>query len=138
MQETLLTLPLSHHEDIHIRAKKKKPQQHHHKPGSDNSHPTRVSRRVSPAVSPSSGGEKSLPNGDIYSGALSGNAPHGTGKYLWSDGCMYEGEWRKGKACGKGRKSPYALYREDISSFESGEIYDHADALALSSFMIFQ
>ena len=26
-----------------------------------------------------------------------------------------------------GRKSPYSLYREDISSFESGEIYDHAD-----------
>lgn len=44
----------------------------------------------------------------------------------------------KGSAAVVGRKSPYALYREDISSFESGEIYDHADALALSSFMIFQ
>ncbi|XP_027360793.1 phosphatidylinositol 4-phosphate 5-kinase 2-like [Abrus precatorius] len=57
-------------------------------------------RRVSPGAV-----EKSLPNGDIYSGSLSGNVPHGAGKYLWSDGCMYEGEWKKGKACGKGRFS---------------------------------
>ncbi|KAL5174101.1 Phosphatidylinositol 4-phosphate 5-kinase 1 [Glycine soja] len=128
MQETLLSLPLSHHDDIHILPKKKKTQQlHHNKAGSDNttntnSHPTRVSRRVSPAVSPSSGGgEKSLPNGDIYSGALSGNAPHGTGKYLWSDGCMYEGEWRKGKACGKGRFSwPSGATYE--GEFKSGRI----------------
>ncbi|KOM30529.1 hypothetical protein LR48_Vigan01g008300 [Vigna angularis] len=121
MQETLLTLPLSHHQDIHIRAKKKKPQQ----PGSGHSSSnssssgghstTRVSRRVSPV------GEKSLPNGDIYSGTLSGNAPHGTGKYLWSDGCMYEGEWRKGKACGKGRFSwPSGATYE--GEFKSGRI----------------
>ncbi|KAK7385110.1 hypothetical protein VNO78_30821 [Psophocarpus tetragonolobus] len=44
-----------------------------------------------------------LPNGDIYFGILSGNVPHGTGKYVWSDGQMYEGEWKKGKACGKWR-----------------------------------
>ncbi|CAI8619239.1 unnamed protein product [Vicia faba] len=49
--------------------------------------------------------DKPLPNGDIYTGDLSGNKPHGTGKYLWSDGCMYEGRWRKGKASGKGRFS---------------------------------
>ncbi|KAK8472675.1 hypothetical protein PHAVU_002G277600 [Phaseolus vulgaris] len=121
MQETLLTLPLSHHKDIHIRAKKKKPQQ----PGTEHSSSnnsssgghstTRVSRRVSPV------GEKSLPNGDIYSGTLSGNAPHGTGKYLWSDGCMYEGEWRKGKACGKGRFSwPSGATYE--GEFKSGRI----------------
>ncbi|KAL2342863.1 hypothetical protein Fmac_004148 [Flemingia macrophylla] len=103
MQETLLTLPLSpRDDDIHIQPKKKKQQQQQtNKARSENNNSSsRVSRRVSPAS-----GEKSLPNGDIYSGAVSGNAPHGTGKYLWSDGCMYEGEWRKGKACGKGRFS---------------------------------
>ncbi|KAK2388384.1 argininosuccinate synthase, chloroplastic [Trifolium repens] len=35
----------------------------------------------------------------------------------------------KGSASVTGRKSPYSLYREDISSFESGEIYNHADAV---------
>ncbi|CAL0319768.1 unnamed protein product [Lupinus luteus] len=64
-------------------------------------------RRVSPTI------EKSLPNGDVYAGTLTGNVPDGTGKYLWSDGCMYEGEWKNGKACGKG-----------IFSWPSGATYD--------------
>ncbi|XP_042492869.1 argininosuccinate synthase, chloroplastic-like [Macadamia integrifolia] len=34
----------------------------------------------------------------------------------------------KGSVTVTGRKSPYSLYREDISSFESGQIYDQADA----------
>ncbi|KAE8725062.1 Argininosuccinate synthase [Hibiscus syriacus] len=34
----------------------------------------------------------------------------------------------KGSVCVTGRTSPYSLYREDISSFESGDIYDQADA----------
>ncbi|KAI4336493.1 hypothetical protein L6164_015015 [Bauhinia variegata] len=71
------------------------------------------SRRVTPTVSASASAtdsvncavEKALPNGDLYTGTLLGNVPHGTGKYLWSDGCMYEGEWKKGKACGKGKFS---------------------------------
>ncbi|XP_057417438.1 phosphatidylinositol 4-phosphate 5-kinase 2-like [Lotus japonicus] len=124
MQETLLTLSVSH-QDILLhpnpQAPKKKKSQPRHKhragPTADNylivpspcpapSRNRTQPRRVSPAVSPpSSAAEKALPNGDIYTGTLSGNAPHGTGKYLWSDGCMYEGEWRKGKACGKGRFS---------------------------------
>ncbi|XP_019181142.1 PREDICTED: phosphatidylinositol 4-phosphate 5-kinase 1-like [Ipomoea nil] len=49
--------------------------------------------------------EKHLPNGDLYIGDFSGNAPHGSGKYLWTDGCMYEGEWKRGKASGKGKFS---------------------------------
>ncbi|KAG0471113.1 hypothetical protein HPP92_015659 [Vanilla planifolia] len=49
--------------------------------------------------------EKALPNGDIYCGEFAGNAPHGRGKYLWADGCMYEGVWRRGKAAGKGKFS---------------------------------
>ncbi|XP_029129346.1 phosphatidylinositol 4-phosphate 5-kinase 1 isoform X1 [Cajanus cajan] len=116
MQETLLTLPLSPRDDIRIPvpAKKKKAQQQQN--NSSSGHSSRVSRRVSPAS-----GEKSLPNGDIYSGAVSGNAPHGTGKYLWSDGCMYEGEWRKGKACGRGRFSwPSGATYE--GEFKSGRI----------------
>ncbi|KAK7385105.1 hypothetical protein VNO78_30816 [Psophocarpus tetragonolobus] len=47
--------------------------------------------------------ELSLPNGDIFSGSLSGNVAHGNGKYVWSEGDIYEGEWKEGKACGKGR-----------------------------------
>ena len=31
--------------------------------------------------------EKHLPNGDLYIKSFSGNVPHGSGKYLWSDGC---------------------------------------------------
>ncbi|MED6135573.1 hypothetical protein PIB30_047776 [Stylosanthes scabra] len=34
----------------------------------------------------------------------------------------------KGSATVTGRESPYSLYRQDISSFESGQIYDQADA----------
>ncbi|OIV96686.1 hypothetical protein TanjilG_09228 [Lupinus angustifolius] len=49
--------------------------------------------------------EKLLPNGDYYMGSFSGNAPNGSGKYLWTDGCMYEGEWKRGKASGKGKFS---------------------------------
>nr|XP_043622096.1 phosphatidylinositol 4-phosphate 5-kinase 6-like [Erigeron canadensis] len=50
--------------------------------------------------------EKIFPNGDIYIGQWVGeNCPHGIGKYLWSDGCMYVGEWWKGKMNGKGKFS---------------------------------
>ena len=34
----------------------------------------------------------------------------------------------KGSVTVAGLESPYSLYRQDISSFESGEIYDQADA----------
>ncbi|CAN1175455.1 Phosphatidylinositol 4-phosphate 5-kinase 1 [Linum perenne] len=73
-----------------------------------------ATRRVTPTTTPpttaAEGGgvltvEKHLPNGDLYTGSFSGNAPHGSGKYLWADGCMYEGEWRRGKASGKGKFS---------------------------------
>ncbi|XP_057438687.1 argininosuccinate synthase, chloroplastic-like [Lotus japonicus] len=35
----------------------------------------------------------------------------------------------KGSAAVTGRKSPYSLYREDISSFDTGDLYNHADAV---------
>ncbi|XP_058775923.1 argininosuccinate synthase, chloroplastic-like [Vicia villosa] len=35
----------------------------------------------------------------------------------------------KGSVTVTGRKSPFSLYRKDISSFESSEIYDQADAV---------
>lgn len=41
-------------------------------------------------------GELVLPNGDKYCGTPLGNMPEGSGKYIWSDGCIYEGEWREG------------------------------------------
>lgn len=34
----------------------------------------------------------------------------------------------KGSVTVTGRQSPYSLYRQDISSFESGQLYDQADA----------
>ncbi|KAL6512071.1 Phosphatidylinositol 4-phosphate 5-kinase 1 [Orobanche gracilis] len=67
-----------------------------------------ASRRVTPASISDSGGnllEKRLPNGDLYIGTFTNNTPHGSGKYLWKDGCMYEGEWKKGKASGIGKFS---------------------------------
>lgn len=36
--------------------------------------------------------ERGPPNGDFYTGQWRGGAPHGAGKYLWTDGCMYKGE----------------------------------------------
>ncbi|KAK4345552.1 hypothetical protein RND71_035728 [Anisodus tanguticus] len=44
-----------------------------------------------------------LPNGELYSGSLLGNIPEGSGKYVWSDGCRYEGEWRHGMRNGHGK-----------------------------------
>ena len=48
-------------------------------------------------------GELLLPNGDSYSGSLIGNVPEGRGKYVWQDGCVYEGEWRLGMRHGTGK-----------------------------------
>ncbi|KAE8684384.1 Phosphatidylinositol 4-phosphate 5-kinase 2 [Hibiscus syriacus] len=95
------------------------------------SHNHRI-RRVSPKTPTTAGAdaaiEKVLPNGDIYTGGLSGNAPHGSGKYLWKDGCMYEGEWRRGKASGKGKFSwpSGATYEGDFKSgrMEAGRLSD--------------
>ncbi|XP_073276230.1 phosphatidylinositol 4-phosphate 5-kinase 1-like [Primulina huaijiensis] len=68
-----------------------------------------TSRRVTPtSISDGEAAdilEKHLPNGDLYIGTFSSNTPHGSGKYLWKDGCMYEGEWKKGKASGNGKFS---------------------------------
>ncbi|GMI90590.1 phosphatidylinositol-4-phosphate 5-kinase 1 [Hibiscus trionum] len=121
MQETLL----SEQSDVVSNTKKKKsddekdhlvvavttPMSHNHR-----------SRRVTPTTATTAGAdaaiEKVLPNGDIYTGSFSGNAPHGSGKYLWKDGCMYEGEWRRGKASGKGKFSwpSGATYEGDFKS----------------------
>ncbi|KAA8537330.1 hypothetical protein F0562_026983 [Nyssa sinensis] len=49
--------------------------------------------------------ERMFSNGDVYTGQLTDDLPHGQGKYLWADGCMYVGEWLRGKTMGKGRFS---------------------------------
>ncbi|KAM3340263.1 phosphatidylinositol 4-phosphate 5-kinase 9 [Capsicum galapagoense] len=54
-----------------------------------------------------------LPNGESYSGSLLGNIPEGSGKYVWSDGCRYEGEWRHGMRHGHGKLE-----------WPSGAVYD--------------
>ncbi|XP_020213539.1 phosphatidylinositol 4-phosphate 5-kinase 7 [Cajanus cajan] len=46
--------------------------------------------------------EKSFSNGEFYIGKIKGILPHGKGKYKWSDGTVYEGDWVDGKMTGKG------------------------------------
>ncbi|KAL5995213.1 Phosphatidylinositol 4-phosphate 5-kinase 9 [Asimina triloba] len=58
-------------------------------------------------------GELLLPNGESYSGTLLGNMPEGSGRYVWVDGCMYEGEWRSGMRHGAGK-----------ITWPSGAVYD--------------
>ncbi|KAI3522875.1 hypothetical protein L1887_00927 [Cichorium endivia] len=48
-------------------------------------------------------GDLKLPNGEFYSGHLHGNVPEGSGTYVWSRGCKYEGEWRRGMWHGYGK-----------------------------------
>ncbi|XP_065855500.1 phosphatidylinositol 4-phosphate 5-kinase 9 [Euphorbia lathyris] len=62
-------------------------------------------------------GELFLINGETYSGSLLGNVPEGNGKYVWSDGCIYEGEWRRGMrhGIGKIRWSSGASYEGEFS-----------------------
>ncbi|KAK9127506.1 hypothetical protein Syun_016303 [Stephania yunnanensis] len=57
-----------------------------------------------------------LPNGDLYSGSLLGNMPESSGKYIWSDGCIYEGEWRRGMRHGHGKTQwPSDVYEGEFS-----------------------
>ncbi|KZV26185.1 phosphatidylinositol 4-phosphate 5-kinase 9 [Dorcoceras hygrometricum] len=58
-----------------------------------------------------------LPNGESYSGSILGSKPEGLGKYAWSDGSEYEGEWRHGMRQGYGKlKWPSgALYEGEFS-----------------------
>ncbi|KAG0460526.1 hypothetical protein HPP92_020823 [Vanilla planifolia] len=58
-------------------------------------------------------GDLLLPNGDMYLGTTLGNTAEGSGKYVWSDGCTYDGEWRRGMRHGKGKLS-----------WPSGALYD--------------
>ncbi|KAF7123722.1 hypothetical protein RHSIM_Rhsim12G0009300 [Rhododendron simsii] len=59
--------------------------------------------------------DRVLANGNYYTGHWSDNFPHGLGplgKYLWTDGCMYIGEWYGpygGKTMGK-RKVQLAFW----------------------------
>lgn len=45
-----------------------------------------------------------MPDGSVYSGQISSltSLKHGTGTQVWKDGAKYVGEWRQGKAEGKG------------------------------------
>ncbi|XP_022748605.1 phosphatidylinositol 4-phosphate 5-kinase 8-like isoform X3 [Durio zibethinus] len=41
--------------------------------------------------------EKAFSNGDLYVGDFKEILPHSKGKYTWSDGTVYEGDWEAGK-----------------------------------------
>ncbi|XP_066354271.1 phosphatidylinositol 4-phosphate 5-kinase 6-like [Miscanthus floridulus] len=49
--------------------------------------------------------EQPLASGDFYEGDLRGDLPDGTGKFLWTDGSIYDGSWRRGRASGHGKLS---------------------------------
>lgn len=63
------------------------------------------------------GCEKIFSNEDVYLGAFKGILPHGKGKYTWSDGTVYEGDWEEGKMTGKGKIHwpSQATYEGDFS-----------------------
>ncbi|KAI5074356.1 hypothetical protein GOP47_0010317 [Adiantum capillus-veneris] len=46
--------------------------------------------------------ETKMQNGDICIGTYEVNVPDGFGKHLWSDGCLYEGDWVCGNLHGVG------------------------------------
>ncbi|KAG4393878.1 hypothetical protein GLYMA_03G186300v4 [Glycine max] len=62
-------------------------------------------------------GQLLLFNGESYSGSLYGNVSEGHGTYVWCDGCVYEGEWRRGMRNGYGklRWPSGAVYEGDFS-----------------------
>ncbi|KAK7245061.1 hypothetical protein RIF29_39892 [Crotalaria pallida] len=62
-------------------------------------------------------GELLLSNGESYSGSLLGDMPEGHGIYVWSDGGVYEGEWRRGvrNGIGKMRWRSGAVYEGEFS-----------------------
>ncbi|KAJ6793046.1 phosphatidylinositol 4-phosphate 5-kinase 9-like [Iris pallida] len=62
-------------------------------------------------------GQVLVPNGDVYSGTLVGSLPEGSGKYRWSDGCSYKGEWHRGMRHGSGKFSwpSGAVYNGEFS-----------------------
>ncbi|MED6216238.1 Phosphatidylinositol 4-phosphate 5-kinase 6 [Stylosanthes scabra] len=92
----------------------------HHHDGEDDDESDHVSSTSSEVCHV----DKSLPNGDMYTGDRLDKLPHGFGKYLWTDGCMYLGEWCKGNIMGQGRFSwpDGATYDGDFKcSFMDGE-----------------
>ncbi|KAI8016390.1 Phosphatidylinositol 4-phosphate 5-kinase 9 [Camellia lanceoleosa] len=62
-------------------------------------------------------GELVLSNGESYCGSLLDNMPEGSGKYVWSGSCKYEGEWRRGMRHGFGELQwpSGAVYKGEFS-----------------------
>ncbi|KAL8516741.1 hypothetical protein ACS0TY_015125 [Phlomoides rotata] len=86
----------------------------------DKSRSSEVNGEVSHASSGTNGfrvEEILLPSGESYSGYILSNAPEGSGDYVWSDGCKYEGEWRSGMRHGYGklRWPSGAIYEGEFS-----------------------
>ena len=46
--------------------------------------------------------ERTVSAADLFTGSLSGDLPHGFGKYVWADGGSYEGDWLNGVRTGRG------------------------------------
>ncbi|XP_071729866.1 phosphatidylinositol 4-phosphate 5-kinase 7-like isoform X2 [Rutidosis leptorrhynchoides] len=54
-----------------------------------------------------------IQNGGVYFGNVKGMIPHGKGKYTWSNGTVYEGDWVEGKMTGIGK-----------ITWSSGKVYE--------------
>nr|XP_040256903.1 phosphatidylinositol 4-phosphate 5-kinase 6-like isoform X2 [Aegilops tauschii subsp. strangulata] len=92
---------------------------------SSSSHPPRRPPRTStmPAASARTTSSAAPQRGLLHVRGSGAAARHGAGKYLWTDRCMYEGEWRHGKATGRGKFSwpSGATYRASSRTFMDGD-----------------
>ncbi|KAG6468355.1 hypothetical protein ZIOFF_073031 [Zingiber officinale] len=55
----------------------------------------------------------------MYTGGFTSSAPHGHGKYLWANGCMYEGDWLRGNPPGRGGSPGYRWAADRKQGFGS-------------------
>ena len=60
----------------------------------------------------------SYPNGDIYTGTLSGNLKSGKGTYTWANGAHYTGAWSGDQMSGTGT---YYFGKNEKNNYLKGE-----------------
>ncbi|KAF3793458.1 Phosphatidylinositol 4-phosphate 5-kinase 9 [Nymphaea thermarum] len=67
--------------------------------------PMQFDDRESPCIGSSVSGVQKvvIPSGDLYYGSILDRMPQDFGKYVWSNDCIYEGEWSRGSISGHGR-----------------------------------
>ena len=66
-------------------------------------------------------GKMTWTNGDVYEGEWKDDEEHGKGKYTWTSGKVYEGEWKDGEEDGQG-KMIYANGVKVEGNWENGKL----------------